>query len=183
MLTLIQPYDAGIFFSRNVALQSHVFQNPNAAYLMAQGSSDIQSPLNIGIENSRRFRALPVYAVLLSEGRDGLVDMFVRMVTFAREVARFLRASTSYRCLPSESDEIEKTFNVVLFRARDDELNEVLAQRINATSKMYVSGTTWKGQKACRIAVSSWRVDLARDLPVVVDVLTGIAQSGNSQAE
>jgi hypothetical protein len=32
---------------------------------------DIPSPLFVNIENSRRFRALPVYASLLSLGKEG----------------------------------------------------------------------------------------------------------------
>ena len=47
---------------------------------------------------------------------------------------------------------------VVLFRAKDEGLNEQLKERINATGKMYVSGTMWQGKKAVRCAVSNWRV-------------------------
>jgi len=104
-----------------------------------------------------------------------MVDMFVRMVRFARQVVEFLRTSDAYHCLPDAMDKLEQTHIIVLFRAKDDALNEVLVQRINETRRMYVSGTQWKGQKACRLAVSSWRVDAEKDLPVVRDVLTSVA--------
>ncbi len=106
-----------------------------------------------------------------------MADMFVRMGRFACRVVRFLRASAAYRCLPSEDGEIGETYVVVLFRAVDDELNDDLVQSINATRTMNVTGTSWQGQKACRLAVSSWRVDLERDFPVVKHVLTSVALS------
>ena len=106
--------------------------------------------------------------------------MFARMVKTAREIGTFIRISESYEWLPNETEGVERIFMTVLFRARDDALNDVLVQRINSTRKLYVSGTKWKGRKACRIAVSSWRADVDRDLPVIRDVLTGIAKSHGS---
>jgi glutamate/tyrosine decarboxylase-like PLP-dependent enzyme len=151
--------------------------NPNAAYLASPGDpSAIPSPLNIGLENSRRFRALPVYAVLLSEGREGISAMLSRMVLLAREIAAFVRDSEHYVWLPSEDASLESTYIIVLFRARDAALNEVLVDRINATGKMFVSGTKWAGEKAVRIAVGSWRVDVERDAALVKEVLTGVAE-------
>ncbi|KAK3378104.1 pyridoxal phosphate-dependent transferase [Podospora didyma] len=168
------PYDNGIFFCRNASILSKVFQNPNAVYLSTGPGTNIYSPLNIGIENSRRFRALPVYAVLLSEGRDGMADMFARQVLLARAIAAFIRGSLQFEWLPAEDASLESTHIIVLFRARDPTLNDVLVDRINKTRKMFVSRTKWKGQKAVRIAVASWRVDVQRDLAVIKEVLTEI---------
>ena len=133
------------------------------------------------MENSRRFRALPVYALLTSEGREGIAAMLARMVVLAREIARFLLDSVDYEWLPeidatSTEAALEKTHMIVLFRARDEALNEVLVDRINATGKMFVSGTSWAGRNAVRIAIASWRVDVERDLAVVKDVLTLVAR-------
>ncbi|KAK0719650.1 pyridoxal-dependent decarboxylase [Lasiosphaeris hirsuta] len=172
------PYDTGIFFCRNASIPNQVFMNPNAAYLSAPavaGNTTIQSPLNIGIENSRRFRALPVYAVLLSEGRDGMAAMFIRMVTLARRIAQFIRDSEQYEWLPSEDASLESTFIIVLFKAKNPALNEELVARINETRRIFVSGTIWNGEKAARIAVSSWRVDVDRDLEFVKELLSSVA--------
>lgn len=166
------PYDNGIFLTRDPTVQSEVFRNANAAYLATSAPQTIQSPLNIGIENSRRFRALPVYAVLLSEGRQGISDMFARMVRMARRAAAFVRASEAYELVVNE----EAVGIVVLFRARDPGLNEVLVQRINGTKDIYVSPTVWNGSPATRLAVSSWRVDVERDGAVVEEVLARVAE-------
>ncbi|KIK58947.1 hypothetical protein GYMLUDRAFT_262271 [Collybiopsis luxurians FD-317 M1] len=167
------PYDTGIFFCRSSSIQTQVFSNLNAAYLSSQ-TTQILSPLNIGIENSRRFRALPVYATLLSEGREGIVEMLSRMVRLARGIADFIKISEGYELLPSQEASLDSTHIIVLFRAKHAKLNDVLVQKINETRCMYVSGTTWNGQKAARLAVSSWRVDVMRDLAVVKDILTGL---------
>ncbi|GJC79504.1 putative tyrosine decarboxylase 2 [Colletotrichum liriopes] len=131
-------------------------------------------PLNIGLENSRRFRALPAYAVLRSEGRAGLAAILGRMVLLARRLAQWIRESEAYELLPEGDWDLAETHMVVLFRARDERANEELVGRINATREMYVSGTSWKGRKAVRVAVGSWRVDVDRDFDVVTRVLGGV---------
>ncbi|KAK4138101.1 PLP-dependent transferase [Trichocladium antarcticum] len=170
------PYDTGIFLCRDASILTQVCSNPNAAYLSSPGDADaILSPLNIGLENSRRFRALPVYAVLLSEGRQGIAAMLSRMVLLARAIATFVRDSEHYEWLPSADASLESTYIVVLFRATDAALNEGLVDRINSTGKMFVSGTKWDGKKAVRIAVGSWRVHVEKDAAVVREVLTAVA--------
>jgi glutamate/tyrosine decarboxylase-like PLP-dependent enzyme len=175
------PYDCGFFFCRHIDLAVNVFQNANAAYLTA-GPSDgpaIPSPLNIGMENSRRFRALPVYASLLSYGKDGYRDMLQRQIRLARGIYDWIFDHPEYTALPatsSKSDLLDQTFMSVLFRAKDDGLNRELSKKINDTSRMFVSGTSWDGAPATRIAISNWRVDVERDLELVTGVLAEVAR-------
>lgn len=176
------PYDCGFFFTRHPNVASQVFQNANAAYLTA-GNSDgpsIPSPLNIGIENSRRFRALPVYASLLSYGKSGYQEMLERQIRLARKIYGWVFEHPGYTALPvaaSKSELLDQTFMSVLFRANDEGLNRELGSKINETSRMFVSGTSWDGSPACRIAISNWRVDVERDFALVTDVLAKVAQS------
>lgn len=175
------PYDCGFFFCRHPNLAGEVFQNPNAAYLSSGGDSNsIPSPLNIGLENSRRFRALPVYATLLAYGRDGYRDMLERQIRLARSIVAWLFDHPSYDVLPaaiSKQELLENTFIIVLFKAKDGSINKELGKRINATSKMFVSGTSWDGNPACRIAISNWRVDVERDLSLVKNVLETVVRN------
>ncbi|KAL0568121.1 hypothetical protein V5O48_013872 [Marasmius crinis-equi] len=173
------PYDCGMFFTRKASVLTSVCKNPNAAYL-SSGASDIQSPLNVGLENSRRFRALPAYAVLLSEGREKIAEILTRTVRLTRGIAEGIRASDDFVLLPDEDANIEDTHIIVLFRAKDDSLNDVLVDAINKGREWYVSGTSWNGKKAVRIAVSNWRVDEAADLEVVKRSLKRIVQEYKS---
>lgn len=176
------PYDCGFFLSRHRCIAEHVFANPNAAYLSAAptDTDTIMSPLNIGLENSRRFRALPVYASLVAYGRDGYRDALERQVELSRGIAKFILESEEYELLPSyeESTEaiLDNIYIVVLFRAKDEKLNQQLVQKIKASRKVYVSGTAWGGQPACRFAVSNWKADVDRDLPLIKAVLKEVLE-------
>ncbi|KAI9788549.1 MAG: hypothetical protein M1816_006798 [Peltula sp. TS41687] len=186
------PYDCGFFFSRHSMQQ--VFQNTNATYLNSTANiTDVVSPLNISIENSRRFRAMPVYATLVACGRDGYLDMLERQIRLATQVALFLWShSEDFELLPDLKNEdveerVHNVFIIVLFRARDERLNHDLVKRINAANKIYVSGTIWDGMPATRIAIANWQVMPNRDLDIIKDVLNEvlrqwrIERDGNSR--
>jgi glutamate/tyrosine decarboxylase-like PLP-dependent enzyme len=177
------PYDCGFFLSRHRNIAERVFQNPNAAYLASgNDASAIMSPLNIGLENSRRFRALPVYASLVAYGKEGYRAMLERQIELSRGIARFILESDGYELLPqsnaSREDVLKGIYIIVLFRATDEELNKQLVNKIKATRKIYVSGTAWNGKPACRFAVSNWMTNAERDLPIIKRVLQDIV-SGN----
>ncbi|KAL6249697.1 hypothetical protein RBB50_003552 [Rhinocladiella similis] len=176
------PYDCGIFFTRHKHLSEDVFGNPGAAYLKAGSGDGVQSPLNIGLENSRAFRALPVYCTLLNYGRDGYVDMLKRQIGLARRVVRWLMNDARFEVLGAkpggeETDDemVARTYIVVLFRLRDEELNRDFVRNVNDTGKMYISGTVWEGKPAARIAVSNWQADVERDGDLIEDVLDQVA--------
>lgn len=116
-----------------------------------------------------------MYAALLSEGYAGIDRLVANMVQLSRRIAAFLRDSPHYELLPDEEAALDGTFMIVLFRAKDGALNDALVERINETRQMYVSGTAWRGDKAVRIAVSNWKVDVERDFEVVAAILNAVA--------
>lgn len=183
------PYDCGIFFCRHPCTARQVFRNPNAAYLNTKSAATdtIQSPMNIGIENSRRFRGLPVYATLMAYGREGYADMLKRQIRFARAVAAYLFDHADFELLPknifSDRASIDKDiFIIVLFKAKNKTLNDTLVKRINASSKMYVSGTAWDNCPASRIAVSNWQVDPSRDLIIARTVFENVLSEWSKES-
>ncbi|KAF2665169.1 PLP-dependent transferase [Microthyrium microscopicum] len=175
------PYDCGIFWSKHRDVAESVFQNAGAAYLGSAYSdpNTIASPLNIGIENSRRFRALPMYASLHAYGIQGYVDIIERQVNTARRVASWVNEHEAYTLLPSKTGKgvknMDNIYMIVLFRASDSGLNDILVDLINESGQMYVSGTAWDDQKAVRIAISNWQVVPEREAKVVESVLEKIA--------
>nr|ACZ81469.1 AN11g04720 [Kwoniella heveanensis] len=210
------PYDCGLFFTRHTSSLTTVFQPPSAsapAYLASSSTSpqsaqatglaeaegtvqaqDVPSPLYVGIENSRRFRALPLLASLLSLGKEGYRDIVTRNILFARKVATFINESPHYELLnpsPRASVGDQKTTsedsggldiipsNIVLFRGSSTSpyppsspgSSTELTKAINDTRLLYVSATKWRGEGAVRIAVSNYLTDEARDLDIVLGVL------------
>ncbi|KAJ7889891.1 pyridoxal phosphate-dependent transferase [Mycena olivaceomarginata] len=170
------PYDCGFFFSRWLNLQQTVFENPNATYL-STSALPIPSPLNLGLENSRRFRALPVYASLVAYGRIWHRDLLERQIALARRIGSYIRQLAIYELLPN--DDLEQIYMVVLFRARSGTLNAQLVSLLNAPKEIRVSGLPWKGQLAARIAVGTWRVEVDRDFRMVVKALEGAAAAAS----
>ncbi|KAH7187007.1 tyrosine decarboxylase [Fusarium oxysporum] len=147
------PYDCGFFFAKDISILHSVFQNPGAAYLRGTGS--LPSAMNMGIENSRRFRALPVYATLAAYGKRGYRDMLIRQVRLARGVARFVPDHPAYELLgfpdgDTGEQAVENIFMVVMLGAKDEKLNERLVKTINSEGRIFVTPSTWK----CRSLVS-----------------------------
>jgi hypothetical protein len=115
--------------------------------------------------------------------------MFARQVRLARGISEFLESSKDYDLLPSttssvkratKDDRFKDTHIIVIFRATDEAKNAELVKNINVTRKMYVSGTKWEGKPACRIAVSTWKVEVDRDLKLVTSVLKDVVGGSSS---
>lgn len=134
----------------------------------------VLSPLNAGIENSRRFRALPLYASLLSLGRKGYREIIERNVAVADRIRAWMASAEGSRYYsvlnpPALSTTDALPLNIVLFRGsaglapacawHPDQAGAgpALTEAINGGRRIYVSPTVaWDGKGACRIAVSNW---------------------------
>ncbi|KAJ7768537.1 pyridoxal phosphate-dependent transferase [Mycena metata] len=161
------PYDCGFFFTRHLELQQTVFRNAGAAYL-STATLSIPSPLNLGLENSRRFRALPVYASLLAYGRSWYCTLLERQIGLARRVASYISNSTAYELIPN--NDLDTIYTMVLFHARSDSLTK-LVSLLNPSKQIHISGLLWKGQAAARITVGSSHVEVDRDFDIIVNAL------------
>ncbi|KAJ3305413.1 hypothetical protein HDV03_001507 [Kappamyces sp. JEL0829] len=170
------PYDCGLYFCKSRDVLTDVF-GTTSSYLStsAEPEDTVASPLHVGIENSRRFRALPVYATLLAYGKRGYGDMVERTVALARKLAVWIAQSDSFELLNGYGDPESRIFNIVLFRSR---LHPNLKDLINASGRLYVSPTVWNGSAAVRLAVSNYGVDVVRDFQAVTEVLSAIADPG-----
>jgi glutamate/tyrosine decarboxylase-like PLP-dependent enzyme len=119
-----------------------------------------------------------VYASLVAYGKAGYRDMLERQIALSRGIAAYINESEEYELLPQCVDlkaAMDKIYIIVLFRAKNELLNEQLVSKIKASRKIYVSGTSWEGKPACRFAVSNWMADVERDLPVIKQVLQDVA--------
>jgi glutamate/tyrosine decarboxylase-like PLP-dependent enzyme len=168
--TLNVPYDCGFYFTKHPEIMSEVFQNPGAAYLSTSADS-VPSPLNIGLENSRRFRALAVYATLVSYGKEQYCEFLDKMIHFSRQLSSWVAASPDYELLLERP---ESAYTVVLLRAKDEELNRQLKERVNSKNEVYVTGTQWEGRPAMRVAPCNWNMEKTAYLKVQI-VLENVA--------
>ncbi|KAI9346964.1 pyridoxal phosphate-dependent transferase [Obelidium mucronatum] len=184
------PYDCGLFFTRSLQILQQVctpsfdMSSSGPAYLSSSSSItqtttalSIPSPLTVGIENSRRFRALPLYASLIALGRKGYQDLFNRNIKFANRVAQWINESKHFELLnnhhhgDNNQPQTVKVSNIVLFAGvkgggvwEGVDGNAKLVEAINGSRKVYVTGTVWGGRPAVRLAVSNWQTGINGDV-------------------
>ena len=88
------PYDCGLALTRSVRLNERAF-TADAPYV--PGGWVAPDCMNRGLEQARRFRALPVWMALAAAGRSGVADAVRRNCDFARELGRELERSGRFR--------------------------------------------------------------------------------------
>jgi glutamate/tyrosine decarboxylase-like PLP-dependent enzyme len=163
------PYDCGFAFVRDLPRVAAVM-NVGAAYLPTAGDPHP----NFGFlspENSRRARALAVWATLKAYGRTGYRQMVERHLALAQHLAGRVDAAEDLERLA------DVPLNIVCFRARPpgladgelDALNERLGVAIRADGRVFLGTTTYAGKTALRPAIVNWQTQEA-DVDLIVEV-------------
>ncbi|MFP5226405.1 MAG: pyridoxal phosphate-dependent decarboxylase family protein [Acidobacteriota bacterium] len=140
------PYDCGLIFCADEAAH-RTAMSLAAAYIVA--TSTERDPHEYVPEESRRARAIPVYAALRSLGRRGLAEMIERNCRQARRFGEALRAAGT---------EVlnDVVLNQVLVSFGTAEQTQAAIAAIQQEGTCWCSGTVWKGRTAMRISVSNW---------------------------
>ncbi|HXS21313.1 MAG TPA: pyridoxal-dependent decarboxylase [Steroidobacteraceae bacterium] len=157
------PYDCGIVFCADGAAH-RAAMSLEAAYIIGSGSE--RDPHELVPEESRRARAVPVYAALRSLGRKGLADLVERCCRHARRFAEGLR-SAGFEVLN------DVVLNQVLVSFGDAGLTRRIISALQQDGTCWCAGTQWQGHTAMRISVSNWRTtaeDVERSLEAMVRV-------------
>lgn len=140
------PYDCGIVFCADEAAHRRAM-SLSAAYIVA--TADERDPHEFVPEESRRARAIPVYAALRSLGREGLAELIERNCRQARRFADALRAA-GYEVLN------DVVLNQVLVSFGTPEQTQRTIAAIQEDGTCWCGGTVWKDRTAMRISVSNW---------------------------
>jgi glutamate/tyrosine decarboxylase-like PLP-dependent enzyme len=164
------PYDCGFAFVREADRLPRAL-NVGAPYLP---SPDEPHP-NFGFmapENSRRARALAVWATLRAYGRTGYRLMVERHLALAQHLAELVDAAPELERLT------EVSLNIVCFRAhppgwseeRLDALNRRVGTALYADGRVIAGTTTYAGKTALRPAIVNWQT-AEEDVDLLVDVV------------
>ncbi|CAI2414558.1 TPA: aspartate aminotransferase family protein [Serratia liquefaciens] len=159
------PYDSAIQFSRHLALQMQVFQN-HSAYLEAPTLRP-DNYLHLTPENSRRFRALPLWMALKAYGHSGMRDMVERNVQLAQLLGTELAASEGFHLLAPVN------LNVVCFALKDNKGDAVAARdrfiaRLDRHGIVRCTPTYYHGQPGIRAALVNWMTQ-ERDIHLALE--------------
>ena len=166
------PYDCGVFLTKHLSLLQASCE-VTAPYL-AGSDSDIPF-MSLGIENSRRFRAFPVWATLMAYGRNGVRANIKANIHQAGTLANWLDESAKYVLVkPCE-------LNVVLFKPNSAILNlssdECIA-KLNASGQVFLTPGSWQGQPIIRAALSNWSTSFD-DVQKVITTLNTLSSAND----
>lgn len=147
------PYDCGLAFSRHMDQQETSF-SADAPYVPMDGT--LPAFMNRGVEQSRRYRALPLYLSLAAYGKSGFREIFEANCAFTKQLADWIDTSDDYERLA------EPYLNIVCFRGKfapedADQRNRDLLNAINGSGHVFMTPTTYDGKFSYRLAASNWQ--------------------------
>ena len=141
------PYDCGFVLCArpdvHVAAVSYT-----ASYLVGSGGT-VTGPSDLTLESSRRARGFAVWAAIRELGSEGVADLVERCCRLARRFADGLSAGG----LEIANDVV---LNQVLVGFDDDVRCDRAIEAIQRDGTCWLGGTTWRGRRLMRIAVSNW---------------------------
>jgi glutamate/tyrosine decarboxylase-like PLP-dependent enzyme len=117
----------------------------SASYLPGTGAES----MHLTPQSSQRARGVEVWATLASIGRDGVGDLVERCCRLARRFADGMRAA-GFAVLN------DVVLNQVLVSFGDAARTDAVIAAVQADGTCWCGPTTWHGQRAMRVSVSSW---------------------------
>ncbi|MFC5740398.1 pyridoxal phosphate-dependent decarboxylase family protein [Dyella tabacisoli] len=149
------PYDCALLYTAHLPLQIEVFQN-HSAYLSAPVAL-ADNFLHLAPENSRRFRALPLWMSLLAYGREGYAELVERHCAAAQYLGRLIESDPRFRLAAPVR------LNVVCFTLANADKAALarLHQSLQHDGTAYLSPSMLNGQPILRVAICNWRTTLA----------------------
>ncbi|TWF82000.1 glutamate/tyrosine decarboxylase-like PLP-dependent enzyme [Pseudonocardia hierapolitana] len=140
------PYDCG--FAICAHPEVHVAaMNYTASYLTGSGGP-VPMPGDLVLESSRRARGFAVWAALRELGADGMAELVERCCRLAARFAEGLAAHG----LEIANDVV---LNQVLVGFGDDTRTDAVIAAVQRDGTCWMGGTTWRGRRYMRIAVSN----------------------------
>ena len=169
------PYDCGVSFVREPARLARAL-NVGAPYLPSPDDPR-PNPGFLTPENSRRARALDVWATLRAYGRDGHRAMIERHLELARGLGERVDREPAFERLA------DVQLNIVCFRAAPpgfaaedlDDLNRRLGERLLADGRVFCGTTTYEGKVAFRPAIVNWQTT-EPDVQMLIHVLAELLE-------
>ena len=106
--------------------------------------------MDYGVPLGRRFRALKLWFVLRYYGREGIANILRAQIGWAQELAAMVEADPLFEL------SAPAPFSVVCFRYRgEDEQNQRLLDRVNASGDLFLSHTALRGRIVLRLAIGN----------------------------
>ncbi|GIJ47946.1 aspartate aminotransferase family protein [Virgisporangium aliadipatigenens] len=154
------PYDSAFAFVSRPQVHAAAL-SMTAAYLTGAGGRQVADRT---VESSRRARGFAVWAALRELGRDGVAELVERCCRLARRFADGL-ADAGFEVAN------DVVLNQVLVSFGEGERTDEVIAAVQRDGTCWMGGTTWRGRRFMRIAVSNYattEADVDRSVAAVV---------------
>ena len=160
---LFTPIDCSVFFCRQMDILRRTFSLV-PEYLRTPEDGRVRNYMDYGPQLGRRFRALKLWMVLRSFGRQGLERRLREHMRLAQLFASWIQADPEFElCAPVP-------FSTVCFRACPhnscpalhpsiDQFNLQLMEAVNANGQVFLSHTRLQERLVLRLAIGNIRSD------------------------
>ncbi|MCB0968226.1 MAG: aspartate aminotransferase family protein [Ilumatobacter sp.] len=159
-------YDCGIALVRRPGALRRTFASV-AGYLPPETGFEA---MHHTPQSSQRARQIEVWAVLRTLGRSGIAALVQQGCDGAVAIAERLAVTDGFEILN------EVVLNQVLVRFRDGDTTGRLIAAVQDDGRIWCGPTTWRGETAMRISVSSWKTTIG-DATRAADVIVELAAS------
>jgi aromatic-L-amino-acid decarboxylase len=174
---LYTPLEAGCVLVRDPAALPRAFSYTPRYYHFNTAEEPETNFYELGLQNSRGFRALKVWLSLRQVGRTGFVRMIQDDIRLAEEIFRLIDVHpefeaksqglsiTTFRFVPPDLDPGDERTNPYL-----DELNEALLARVKSSGEVFLSNAVVDGRFLLRSCIVNFRTSLedVEALPEIV---------------
>ncbi len=146
---LFTPADLSAFYTRRPDILRRAF-SLTPEYLRTADHPRMVNLMDYGVQLGRRFRALKLWFVMRSFGREGVIEALRSHIRWGQELAAAIDADPLFeRVAPAP-------FSVVCFRYKgSEEDNRKLLDKVNASGEAFLSHTALNGRFVLRIAIGN----------------------------
>jgi glutamate/tyrosine decarboxylase-like PLP-dependent enzyme len=177
------PYDSGLAIVADPA-PHRAAMGLTASYLQ-RGVEEERVGMDWVPESSRRSRVIPLYALIRTLGRSGIVSLVSGSCALARRMADRLALEPDVRILNNVA------LNQVLVRfggrasgpsGEADAMTRNVIAQVQAEGTCWAGGAVWQGQQVMRISVSNWSTT-EQDIDESADAILRCYRKARSSVE
>ena len=168
------PYDSGYALCAHPDVHATALAY-TAEYLTGQVAGRELGGGDFVPESSRRARGFATWAAIRSLGRTGLVDLIERCCDLAQRIADGVGS------IPGAQVVNDVVLNQVLIRVGDTDFTNRVEHSIQEDGAVWLGGTTWRGERLLRIAVSNWSTR-EHDVDVTVEAIARAMKVASSES-
>ncbi|MGO9231408.1 MAG: pyridoxal phosphate-dependent decarboxylase family protein [Bryobacteraceae bacterium] len=146
---MLTPVDCGVFYTRRPDVLRRAFSLV-PEYLATAEDPRAVNLMDYGVALGRRFRALKLWFVMRSYGREGIAATIREHVRIVQTLAARVDAHPRFeRTAPTP-------FSAICFRYQgSDDENRQIQERVNQTGEFFISGTKLHGRFTLRMAIGN----------------------------